>query len=123
MNKSLRDMIDAVKASDDSEKCKGRFYRVRKNAYKSDRRIFMSTSLIELKRMSCPGCKRCAWIDDDVHEGLCDMGDAYIEGLNSVKDGDIVRLLFILDSTDWETGLVDSWHLKAVKCQPEDAAK
>jgi hypothetical protein len=32
-----------------------------------------------------------------------------------LKDGDIVELQFVVDSTDWELGYVDTWHYKVVK--------
>lgn len=112
---NLKDMLDVLVVEDDPNKCKDRFFRVRKNAYIHNGKIVISTTLKELKRKSCPGCNVCGWMEDDLYEGLVNYGESYIDGLDELKDGDMVRLNVVIDSTDYETGHADSWHLKAYK--------
>lgn len=99
------------------EVCKGKVYRYTEYTYFGKKGEFVSGyKLSPLKRLSCPGCENCFWIEDDIQEGIF-SNSHYIEINKGVKHNDTVRLTFHEDGRDWETGVVDSWHLVAVKIE------
>lgn len=95
--------------------CKGVFFRYTENNYAYDGKIVLSRQMKMLKSKSCRGCSKCGQLLDDINEGVADSGADHIELPANLKHGDIVQLSYVIDGTDWETGYVDSYHLKANK--------
>lgn len=91
--------------------CKGIRYRYRERNYQTKNGYRNGFELILLKKQSCPGCEKCAYDPGDEladHEYRIEIG-------GTVGDGDMVRLGIDVDSTDWETGYADDWHVVARK--------
>lgn len=95
--------------------CKGQVFRFVTNNYVSNDTIVFSRKLRLLQRRSCKGCGNCGNVIDDINEGISlDCGpDVVIP--DSIMNGDVVVLDFIIDRRDWETGYVDDWHYVARK--------
>jgi len=50
----------------EEKECKGRFYRGRVCTYIQEGRIVERKEVVLLKRISCPGCQKCDWMEDVV---------------------------------------------------------
>jgi hypothetical protein len=90
------------------EPCKGLAYRYLEHAYQHRGVVRQGWELRPLKRRSCPGCRACDGILESLQECPHD-----VEILADVKHGDVVVLSIKVDSTDWETGHADDWHVLA----------
>lgn len=95
--------------------CKGVFFRYTENNYAYGGKIVLSCQIKMLKSKSCRGCDKCGWLLDDINEGVANFGADHLELPPDLKHGDVVELVFVVDSTDWESGYVDDSHLKVVK--------
>jgi len=76
---------------DDSPECKGRIYRCRKRHFLTKRgECVYITEFVPQKRLSCPGCEKCGYIDDYLSE--CMSED---DGVNfdDVEDGELYSLI------------------------------
>jgi hypothetical protein len=94
-----------------SNTCKGLFFRCKINNYwGSNRRIVNSVEMVPVRRMSCSGCVHCghAW------EAMGDDVDIFIVPTDVEHNG-IYALNFVVDGTDWESGIVDDWHYEFAK--------
>lgn len=102
----------AFREKPEPEPCAGQRYRYKEFGFPTKRGGFKNGfELIPLKRESCPGCEYCHG-GHGITDGLSD--DEYrIEVAENVVDNDIVALDVVVDSTDWETGYADSWHVIA----------
>lgn len=60
----------------------------------------------KLKKMSCTGCDKCGWIDDDLSEAI--NNNTFIWPKNPKHMG-IYSPKIANISTDWETGYADGW--------------
>ena len=69
-----------------------------------------------LKRLSCPGCEECAWIDDYLLE---DVGCGVFPQNSNLKNNDICKIKVSKEYTDWETGLVDEIELEFIEVKDE----
>ena len=56
-----------------------------------------------LKRKSCPGCEKCGWIIDFMHEDI-DMYELDDNYMDNCKHGKLYTTN-IVTSRDWETGI------------------
>lgn len=111
MNKTLQ----LVAGPEEEPKCKGQLFRYIENAYIGKRGdVNLVRRLVPLRRLSCPGCSKCGWTHDDLNEGIYDKGGSYLEFDPAINPNDIVAIRFIPDSYDWESGYLDSWHLRVV---------
>ena len=95
--------------------CKGAFARYRETAYRltAARGVRHSWELYELRRRSCPGCPQC--------DSIWDILDEFPEEIEldpALQNGDVVALSVVVDSTDWETGHADDWHVLASRMAP-----
>ena len=98
---------------DDEPECIGKTYRYLESGYIGSRGdINLVRRLVPLKRISCPGCSRCDYVTEDIHEGLCNTGIAYPEIDPKLKSGDMAEAVFVPDSWDWESGVLDGWHIR-----------
>lgn len=91
--------------------CKGAFVRYRESAFISGRSVKRTSELRELKRMSCDGCAQC----DSIWETIFESGADSVEIDAALQNGDVARLSITVDSTDWETGHADDWHVVATR--------
>ena len=99
----------------ESDGCIGVYFRYTENNYFVKGRLIFQKQLSMLKKRSCSGCDTCGWILDDAQNGISDFGEEFFEFPPTLRHGDIVELGFIVDSTDWETGYVDAYHIKVIK--------
>lgn len=95
--------------------CKGVFFRYTENNYAYGGKIVLSRQIKMLKSKSCRGCSKCGQLLADVFDGVADCGADHIELPSDLRHGDVVQMSYVIDGTDWETGYVDSYHLKANK--------
>ena len=71
--------------------CKGLVFRGSVNPFLSAHRSFeVKKSLRLLKRKSCPGCKDCEWVWENMNQDLYDAGRVDI--LEDIEDGKIYKL-------------------------------
>lgn len=76
--------------------------------------VKMKHELRLLKRRSCPGCKHCNWIYDDLRETL----DNVI--LPDIIDGELYTIQYVNEHKDWETGIVDDYNLEFIHIKSEE---
>lgn len=98
--------------------CKGVYFRYTETTYAGGGRFVFKKQISLLKRMSCPGCSKCCWVIDDAEMGMSEVGSTYFEFAPDLQHNDIVTLRIEIDSTDWETGYADDWHVEVVKATP-----
>ena len=101
------------------EECRGRIYRFRVSQYVDGRGVFVRREkFVPMKRLSCPGCDRCFWVDE------CEVRDMHNEMYTVWSDclqvGDLVELSVTNVSRDWETGIVDDWDYEFVRNERGD---
>lgn len=88
--------------------CKGLFFRLRLNTYYQDGRYVEKKEMRLLKRLSCKGCAKCGWIEENLREEA--FGSPPIEIDEEVDQG--IYIVGVTDiSRDCETGIVDDWRL------------
>jgi hypothetical protein len=97
--------------------CKGVFFRADVSHCETKKGILFSVRLNLLKRKSCPGCRVCGWLFDSL--GEIDRDYWPIIGIESCKHSKLYALQVCNISTDWETGIADSWDLKVVEVEEE----
>lgn len=98
-------------------KCMGRIYRCYVNVYLNKREEYVcSIKMSPLKKLSCPGCEKCGWVD----EYLPEFATNDLENYHPMIKGDIINMglyrLEIIDThKDWETGIVDDVEIHFVE--------
>lgn len=104
--------------------CVGVYFRYSENNYSTDNgvKFVFQKQISLLRKMSCTGCSKCGWVLDDAYQGMCERGRPHFEFASGIKHGDIVTIMGVVDSRDWETSYVDDWHLKVVKATPPQSS-
>lgn len=105
----------ALNTQPNGEECPGVYFRYTENNYFVKGKLVFQKQLSLLKKKSCPGCEKCGWVLDDVQNGVDDFGADFFEFPDNLNHGDIVELTLVIDSRDWETGYVDTYHLRVDK--------
>lgn len=95
------------------ENCKGVIYKADVQHCKTERGILYSIRLNKLKRMSCPGCNQCVYIEDDINE--IGPGRSQIKNIEMVEHGKLYTIEVCDISRDYETGIIDDWNLEVVE--------
>lgn len=90
--------------------CKGLFFRGYKNLY-YDGGVHLKQGLKPLKRMSCKGCSKCGWYDEQIFEMIGSEGVIIPE----IEDGALYSVTVTNISTDWETGYCDGYDFEFFK--------
>jgi len=100
-----------LKLEDNSDQCKGLFFRYRLNSHWNQKRNEYTSkeTFSLLKKKSCEGCEQCGWILDDIGE----MDSVLCE--SELKDGDVTMLTVVNIERDWETGVINDWNFKFCK--------
>jgi hypothetical protein len=107
------------------EPCKGQIYRCERTSYVgSGGDVNFKIRFRPLKRMSCPGCEFCGWVDDDLHERLNEFYYKFDPGSHPIihdncEHGKLYELKITGVSTDWESGVVDDYDLTFVEVKDE----
>jgi len=100
--------------------CQGSIFRAEVQHFKIKRGFGFKTRLQRLKRLSCPGCAQCNWEYEDFSE----IGNDYpIENIEKAVHGKLYTIDCITDSIDYESGIVDDWHLRLVGPLDEEVLK
>ena len=95
------------------ETCKGLIYRCQVNQFLNAKGTYIDSIRMEpLKRMSCPGCDRCAYLRDQTREHIS-MGTPPI--INNPVSSALYELRITNLSRDYETGYPDDWDMVFVK--------
>lgn len=97
---------------DTEAKCRGIVYRADVQHCKTERGVMFSVRLNKMKRMSCPGCERCAYLEDDL--GEIDPVHWPVIGIEKAEHGRLYTIDIVNISTDWESGHADAWDLKLI---------
>lgn len=98
------------------KECKGQIYRLRKSVYiGKNGNIDEKISMLPLKRKSCPGCIRCGGITENLLEDLDDGLDIR----PCIQDQGLYRMEVVDIGRDWETGIIDEWHLAFIRIEKE----
>lgn len=101
------------------DECKGLFFRCESNYFLSGETYVERTRMRLLKRRSCPGCDKCWPLWDELGEEAGNANAAYKGAFTTdppeiapyVEHGGVYQLRVQVDSTDWETGYVDDYHM------------
>lgn len=86
--------LDLNVKKEDTEPCKGLFFRASKTSWMNCEGLGTTTRLRLLKRMSCKGCYSCDWFEEDFNESqyLTGHGDFPWIGINEIEHGKIYGL-------------------------------
>jgi len=98
--------------------CKGLFFRGHSNLFYTKNKVRLNQSVTLLKRMSCPGCEKCGWMLEDLAEIISCENLIFPD----IAEGGLYTLIVSNISTDWETGLVDSYALEFKEIVKKDSA-
>ena len=104
-------MLDLKLTSDDKESCNGIIYKADVQHCSTARGVLFSIRLNKMKRLSCPGCKQCGFIEDDL--GMVSLIWPII-GIEKAEHNKLYALVPCNESRDYESGYIDSWDLKLV---------
>lgn len=102
-----------VSAKPEPDPCAGLFCRYVDRKFPTVAGVRHVQELRILRRKSCKGCPQCG----SILESLREFPDG-VEFSPSLIDGDTAELSIVVDSTDWETGSADEWHVLASKVTP-----
>jgi len=91
-------------------KCKGVVYKADVQHCKTQRGVLFSVRLNKMKRLSCPGCEQCGFLEDDL--GEIDPKHWPIIGIATVEPGKLYTIDVVNIGRDLESGYVDAWDLK-----------
>ena len=108
---TLNDLLADLSPKQD--KCKGMIFKADVQHCRTERGILFSVRLNKMKRISCPGCMSCGATEDSLSE--IDPKIWPILDIEKCKHGKLYILEYCNIATDWETGYVDSWDLRAVE--------
>jgi hypothetical protein len=95
-----------------SPKCKGSVFRANVQHFRTSQGFGFTVRLNKMKKLSCPGCDKCAWQHDYFAE-VCN--DWSIRGIESAEDKKLYTIETCNESRDYETGYIDSWDFKLVE--------
>lgn len=71
--------------------CNGRIYRARLNHFiNSQGHVIQTTKMVPMKRLSCPGCTKCAYIDEYLNE---DVVNDTLQYPKSIQHGELYVLV------------------------------
>lgn len=99
--------------------CKGRYYRCSLTRYLDKRGAYVETmKMVPMRRMSCPGCEECGWIDDELSESYSTYGTSPLFA-KEPEHGKLYTIRATNVSHDWESGIVDGWDLEFVEVSEE----
>lgn len=93
-------------------KCSGVVYKADVQHCKTQRGVLFSVRLNKMKRLSCPGCEYCGFLEDDLSE--IDPKYWSIIDIATAEPGKLYTIEVVNIGRDWESGHVDSWDLKMV---------
>ena len=97
--------------------CKGKIYRGIQNAYIGSKGEYVyQERMIPLKRKSCPGCKKCGYLQDAINDELFNESFPII---NDIQDQALYELQIVNESRDYESGMIDDWEIEFVKVKEE----
>lgn len=94
------------------DKCKGVIFKADVGYFQTKRGFASSFRMNIMKRMSCPGCYVCGWLDEQLGEI---SNDWPVIGIQKVEHGKLYRLEICNETRDWESGCVDGWDLRLVE--------
>lgn len=94
----------------ETSQCKGKIYKAKVTHYIGSRgEAIYQEKFIPMKRMSCDGCAKCNWLEDDLNEFMSNNTFPIIE--DRIKDEGLYYLDVTNISHDFESGIVDDWNL------------
>ena len=97
------------------EPCKGVFFRGYSSLFYDGNKIEQRQGVRLLKGKSCTGCSQCLWVYDNLSEEV--SCETLI--MPKIEHGELYSVRIINESTDWETGIVDSWETEIYKVKPK----
>ncbi len=93
--------------------CVGLFYRATRSSWFNGVDTFGSKATLKLlKKMSCPGCEKCAWFHEFMHEEI--LHDDEHTLLKDLEDG-AVYTYKVRTTTEWETGFTEIDYIEFIK--------
>ncbi len=93
--------------------CKGLFFRYRENNYFHEGKLEFKKTFTKLKRMSCPGCAVCEFLESDLREEDLTTGSyGHIVFPKELMDQGVYELKVTNMSTDIESGYCDDWDIE-----------
>lgn len=98
--------------------CKGQVFKGYNSTFYHKGRIECRQGIRLVKSLSCPGCKVCggAWMIGEVSEHI--EGQTFL--MAEIDHGELYGIRVTNKSTDWETGLLDSYDLEVYKISSQE---
>ena len=107
----------------DPKYCKGLIFKGKINRYLNGKNHYVETQRMALlKRKSCTGCPKCAYMFEELEEGLgCDRSPIMPTHL---EHDQLYTLAVVNLSYDYYSGYLDDWDLEFIKyVEPDDDNK
>lgn len=100
-----------LKNTEKQLQCDGKVFKANVYLGKTQKGIGFFVRLDYVKGLSCPGCKMCGGLEDDMNELNVNWP---IIGIKDVEDGKYYRLGITNITTDFESGYADYWDLQLI---------
>jgi len=107
----------------DPKNCKGLIFRGKINRYVNGKGHYVETQRMALlKRKSCSGCSKCAYMWEEIEEGLGNDRPPIMPA--HLVPEQLYNLIVTNISYDYESGNIDDWDLEFVKySEPDNGEK
>ena len=103
--------------------CKGIFFKYRENNYFHEGKLEFKKTFTKLKRISCPGCNVCEFIESDFREDDLTIGRyGHISFPEKLVDQGIYEPKVTNMSVDIESGISDDWDIEFFHVEEETNA-
>ena len=93
------------------EMCQGAVFRANVSNCLTKSGFGFFVRLNKIKKLSCPGCNKCGWQDDNFAEV---NNDWPIINIEKAEHGKLYTIGICNESRDWESGVIDQWDLELI---------
>ena len=102
----------------DKKDCKGKIFRCKVNEFISNIGAYVyGFRMVPQKRKSCPGCRYCDWLMDELQEYIYDTQN-YNPAIDKIVDNALYKLKWVPEASN-EDGYVECWDFEFVKIEEE----
>lgn len=111
--------MEDLTLKDEKEQCNGRIYRAKLNTFINQKGEYIyQERMVPVKRLSCKGCERCGWEEENLSEFIANEVPIIME--KSIEHNALYRLECCNLNYDFETGICDDWDLSFVKIENKE---
>jgi len=110
--------LDCMENLAEPEVCLGCIYRAKVNCFMNKKGEYIyQERMVPMKKLSCPGCKDCGWVEDELSECIACGTPPIIKNIEHDK---LYKLAIKNITYDFETGYADGWDLEFIKIEEEN---